>query len=213
MNTGGSYNYKWTLEKTVNGQATGSAPLIRVQKGVKQEIPYQLKYTRTVDQTNAALTVSGSLQIASATPITITAVSVTITSTQGQGTPTTISIGGQLACTQMAATTSSSCSFTNVPYTGFLTAGQATATITWNDGTPGGASTTTDVPASPAFGFTQVTGNYATALLTDKVDLSPLDQLYSGFTGFTRSSVWRYLDSATQIPDAGLPVQDSDTKT
>ena len=196
-------------------------PVIRVQKGVKVEIPYSLKYTRSVDTASAAMTVSGSLTITNANSgavapdsdaLTVTAVTVTLTSTTGTGTPTTFTPTCTGLNSPLAAGGTVSCNFANQAYSGFLTAGQATATITFTDAKDKAASPITS-PPSPNFSFEAVTGRFATALLTDKADLSPLDTLYTGFTGFSRASVWSPVDPGSAIPDAGLTVQDGDTKT
>lgn len=204
----GSYSYKWTLEKTANGAPAGTTSVIRVQKGVKTEIPYTLKYTRSVDQTTANMQVAGSFSVAvtAATPApdpappAPAAPTASVTLNPPTGAATTV----PATCTGTAP--NFQCTFSAATYNGFLSPGTATASVTYN------GQTVTSSPSQP-FVFDNVVGKYATALLTDKVDLSPLDTLYSGFTGFSRSSVWNFVDPGASIPDAGLTVQDSDTKT
>ena len=193
-------------------------PVIRVQKGVKVEIPYSLKYTRSVDTASAAMTVSGSLTITNANSgavapdsdaLTVTAVTVTLTSTTGTGTPTTFTPTCTGLNAPLAPGGTLSCNFVNQAYSGFLTAGQATATITFVDKSANPATSPATSPPSPNFSFEAATGRFDRALLTDKADLSPLDTLYAGFTGFSRASVWANADPVAAIPDAGLGVQDS----
>ena len=201
-----------------------------MEKGVKVEIPYSIKYTRAIDTASAAMTVSGSLTITNANPpvastptpttpgsapsgdpntLTVTAVTVTLTSTTGTGTPTTFTPTCTGLNAPLAPGGTLSCNFVNQAYSGFLTAGQATATITFVDKSANPATSPATSPPSPNFSFEAATGRFDRALLTDKADLSPLDTLYAGFTGFSRASVWANADPVAAIPDAGLGVQDS----
>ncbi|GBF96360.1 hypothetical protein Rsub_09431 [Raphidocelis subcapitata] len=220
--TAGSYEYKWTLQKSINDGQPGATVNFRVQKGVKAEVTYKLTYTRELDQTTAKMTVSGSLTLANnngpndpaAVPpvvndIALSGVSVTLTSNSAQGTPSTFDV----TCTpaKLAPGDQATCTFTDQAYGGFMDAGTATAKVTWTG--DGGAGGTADVPASPPFSFESVQGKFATAILTDKADLSPLSSMYTGFRGFQSSSVWRYVDPSTAIPESGVTVEDSGQKT
>jgi hypothetical protein len=213
--TGGTYNYKWTLTETVNGAPAPGPSVVRLDKGVKQNVPYQLAYTRTLDQSSAQVTVSGSVTITNANTgtDTLTVASVTLSLTPTGGTPTSAPIACQQLNTPLPPGGAVSCTITNAPYTGFLTAGTATVSIAFTDtATPPAASPITSTSPT-TFSFENVQGNFATATLTNTFDLSPLDQLYTGFTGFVRTSVWRILDPGTEIPaTTGVTVMDSGTK-
>jgi hypothetical protein len=234
--TDGTYDYKWTLAKTIQGQNPGATPSIRVQKGVKQELTYQLDYTRAIDQTTVKMTVAGGFTITNAnlppTPpvppadpnaptvapttneITITAVTVLLKPVTGTGTPAAVTP----TCTGLNAPIAPgiagvTCTWPATAYNGFMDSGNAVATILFTDtsANPAGSPLETTSPSNYDFG--NAVGRFATALLTDKVDLSAFDTLYAGFTGFQRNSIWRYTDTNQQIPDSGVPVMDSGTKT
>jgi hypothetical protein len=220
--TSGTYDYKWTLTKSVNEGQPGETVKFRVQKGVKAEVTYKLTYTRELDKTTAKMLVSGALTLANnngpndptATPpvvndITISGASVTLTSNSATGTPSTFDV--TCSPSKLGPGDQATCTFTNQAYGGFMDAGTATAKVTWTG--DGGAGGSMDTPQSPAFSFDNVQGRFATAILTDSVDLSPLNSMYTGFRGFQAQSVWRYLDPSTSIPDSGVTVEDSGQKT
>jgi hypothetical protein len=226
LTTAGDYAYKWTLTKSINDQPSGTPLQLRTQKGQKQEVKYTLTYTREVDQTTAKMTVTGEFTVQNMNPpvdpsanstatntLTVTAVTVTLKPNSGTAAPSTVN----LACDQMNAPlapgASTRCRFENAAYSGFLDAGTATASISFVDASAAPAVSPMESAAPSPFSFDSVTGRFATALLTDKVDLTSINSLYTGFSGFQNNMVWRYLDVSQQIPDAGVTVEDSGTKT
>jgi hypothetical protein len=215
--TGGTYNYKWTLAQTVNGAPAPGPSVVRLDKGAKQNVPYQLSYTRTVDPASAQLTVSGSVTITNANTPTgtdmLTVASVTLSLKPTGGTPTSAPIACQQLNTPLPPGGAVSCTITNAPYTGFLTAGRAIVSIAFTDAAKPPARSPMPSMSPATFSFENVQGNFATATLTNTFNLSPIYQLYAGFSGLVEASVWRILDPGTEIPvPAGVTVMDSGTK-
>jgi hypothetical protein len=224
LTTAGDYAYKWTLTKSINDQPQGTTVSLRTQKGQKQEVKYTLTYTRTLDQTTAKMTVSGDFTITNAngppTPpgdpaapappdntLTVTAVTVTLKPNSGTGAPSTITPTCSSLNTPVAPGGTVTCKFDAAQYNGFLDAGTATASITYSDASVAPAATGTLESAAPnPFSFTAVTGRFATALLTDKVDLTSINSLYTGFSGFQNNMVRRAGGVGWEAAGAGVCV-------
>lgn len=214
----GSFNYAWTLAKTVSGSQNGGALSYRLQKGVKNTLSYTIDVGRSIDQSTVKMTVSGGFTItnnnAAVPPATgvITITTLTLTVTGGSGTetivtpscsvPTTLQPGGSVTC-----------NFQDAVYNGYPASGTAKVTIAYSDESVTPAATGTADSASPAFSYDAVQGQFATALLTDTTDLSSLDSLYTGFTGFNKANVWTVADQSQLIPTSGITIADTTTKT
>jgi hypothetical protein len=62
--------------------------------------------------------------------------------------------------------------------------------------------------------FTSVVGRFKTALLKDTFNYANLDALYTGFSGFTRNTVFYPKDAASAIPVDGVTIDAAtDTRT
>jgi hypothetical protein len=205
--TQGSFAYQWTLDKTVQG--TPTAANVRITKGVVSDIAYVLKYTRTINTASQVFNFSGTVTATNgANAVTFNTITTKVTGGQTAEFPSTctppagspVAAGGQIVCT-----------FTTVAYTGYPQAGMVTATLAFTDTVTTTAGTVT--ADSPRFAYDTVVGSQATATLADKFDLTPLDRLYTGFNNFQRTTVWKFADPATAVPETGVTVSDSDQKS
>jgi hypothetical protein len=219
MSTDGStFDYAWSLDKTVANAAAGTTPEVRLQKGGREQIKYKLVIGRTVNEATIKSLLTGTLVVTNvnAAPanasdpsgvVTVTGVTLTARATAGGfdspltvscGVPSSIPPGGTLRC-----------AFTRGAYNGGQRAATVYTSVAFTDASasPGVSPVTT--PPSPEVSFDGVAGRYPTALLTDKAELGPIDSLYAGFTGFTRESVWR--QDPVVVPVGGIQVTEPKT--
>lgn len=184
---GGTFNYQWTLEKTVQGTPAGQTADLRMTKGTVEELTYTVIATRSVAPTGAAVTLAGSLTISNpgGEPVTVTTLALSaapggggggggagLTATCGGGLPQALAPGASVTCTWPATA-----------YPAYPTPGVVTADVGYTANATGPGAVT---GVSPQFGFANVQGQYATALLMDKFDLGALEAMYQGFVGFDK---------------------------
>jgi hypothetical protein len=218
----GSFSYKWSLTNTIDGDSATTAT-ISLQKGLSQDVNYRLTTLREVDSSNQQLTVTGALTIANGNAaaggdIIVTAIALQTVPTAGAGAAASVTH----SCTALPVTLTPAsgpgpsfvkCTFTKAVFNGYPE-GTVQATIIYADNSTATQTLAPPDPAavSPTFNYNAITGQFASALLTNKFDLAPIDTLYSGFSGFSRESVWRTNDEATRIPAAGVLITTDTTE-
>jgi len=208
------------------GDATdATSATLTVEKGVSDTLKYQLKTHREVDTNTVKMTVTGALTIKNnnAAPVNpgdpsgqLRITGITLNAVAATGGATTLVTSSCLSFPiTVAPGETTKCTFTKAPFQGYPSDGTIQATVSYEDLSVDPFTTATLQPpaagtVSDAFDFNSVSGQFANALLTDKFELGPLDNLYTGFSGFSRESVWRYVDASTQVPTAGILITEAD---
>lgn len=206
--TEGSFSYAWTVTKTVDGQAPGETARVRLEKGATRDVAYAITVGRAVDDATVKMFVSGAVKIknpdAATDSLEVVAVLLQTVSAGGNapGTPADATPVCALPAT-LAPGAALQCAFTKAPFLNFPSDGNIAITVRYRAAGSADAPDELKALSAPPYSFASVVGQFATALLTDKVDLSPLDRLYTGFTGFNRDTVWRVATGSTLVPAAG----------
>jgi hypothetical protein len=214
----GSFDYKWALTKTVSGGTSSgdeASTSVKVQKGLTQDITYTIVATRSVDTASVKAYISGALTItnvnAAAPNFTgvLTVKAVTLTTKSASGATSAVEAPVTVACSpplpaalQPGGVTR--CAFSKAAYPAYPDAGLVAASVDFDDANSDPPAAPPATSTSPVFNYDSITGQFASAMLTDKVDSSPIDTLYKGFTGYTLDAVWRATDPSAAVPAAGV---------
>jgi hypothetical protein len=214
----GSFSYKWALTKTVSGGTASSdntATTVRVQKGLTQQVTYKVIAARSVDQSTVKASVTGALTVTNvnAAAVNFTGVltvrAVTLTIKSATGATSTAEAAVPATCSpalpaQLQPGGVVRCAFSKAPYGSYPDPGQITASVDFDDSNAAPPAAPPATSVSPTFTYDSVVGQFASAMLTDKVDSSSIDTLYKGFTGYTLDNVWRAVDPTAAVPAAGV---------